>query len=67
MIEPDRGLGRGYELITSGFFLDQRRFCLVAKVSKRSEKAGETRETAEIIYDALETSLVGNPIDANSL
>ena len=40
---------------------------MVAKVSKRSEKAGETRETAEIIYDALETSLVGNPIDTNSL
>ena len=39
----------------------------MATFSKRQEKAAETPETDETVYDALETSLDGNPIDTNPL
>jgi len=40
---------------------------LGSKPDKRREKTRQTHETAETIYDALETSMLGNPIDENSL
>jgi hypothetical protein len=42
-------------------------FGLGSKRDKRRENARKTRETAETTYDALETSMLGNPIDENSL
>ena len=40
---------------------------MAPKPDRRGEKARKTRETAETTYDALETSMLGNPIDENSL
>jgi len=40
---------------------------LGSKPDKRREKTRKTRETPETIYDTLETSMLGNPMDENSL
>jgi hypothetical protein len=42
-------------------------FGLGPKPDRRREKSRKTRETAETTYDLLETSMLGNPIDENSL
>ena len=38
-----------------------------SKPDRRREKIRKTRETADTIYDTLETSMLGNPIGENSL
>ena len=38
-----------------------------SKPKRRREKAPKTRETVETPYDGLDTSMLGNPIDENSL
>jgi hypothetical protein len=40
----------------------------VSKLSGRGEKkARKIRETGETLYDVLENSMLGNPIDENTL
>jgi len=40
---------------------------LRSKPDRSREKARKALEIAETIYDVLETSMLGNPIDENSL
>ncbi|HMB67353.1 MAG TPA: hypothetical protein VKM96_05345 [Candidatus Bathyarchaeia archaeon] len=40
----------------------------MSKLSRRGEKkARKIRETSETLYDILENSMLGNPIDENTL